>query len=125
MASMVAIPIAVSNAFSPGHITGFVQKPATISSSNYLYLGSKGAGFSIDRGISTTVEVYDSTATNYQISINGIRAEDAEVSKWITEEYLNLINRPCYVNIKHRISIPIGFGLGSSGDGSSEFILRA
>jgi pantoate kinase len=115
MASMVAIPIAVSNAFSPGHITGFVQKPATIISSNYLYLGSKGAGFSIDRGISTTVEVYDSTTTNYQISINGIRAEDAEVSKWITEEYLNLINRPCYVNIKHRISIPIGFGLGSSG----------
>jgi pantoate kinase len=115
MASMVAVPIAVSNAFSPGHITGFVDKPAAINSSNYLYLGSKGAGFSIDRGITTTVEVYDSTTTNYQISINGIRVEDAEVSKWIVEEYFNLVDRPCYINIEHLISIPIGFGLGSSG----------
>ena len=115
MASMVVVPIAVSNAFSPGHVTGFVEKPTDISSSNYLYLGSRGAGFSIDRGITTTVEVYDSATTNYQISINGIRVEDAEVSKWIVEQYLKLVDRPCYINIEHKISIPIGFGLGSSG----------
>ena len=41
------------------------------------------------------------------------------MSEWITEEYLkDLYNRPYYVNIKHGISIPIGFGLGSSGAGA-------
>ena len=32
--------------------------------------------------------------TNYQISINGIRVEDAEVSKWVLEKYLKLIDHP-------------------------------
>lgn len=115
MTSVVVTPIAVSKAFSPGHITGFVEKPSTISTNNYLYLGSLGAGFSISHGITTTVEVYESTTLSYQISINGMRVEDAEVSKWVVEEYVKLIDRPFYINIEHRISIPIGFGLGSSG----------
>jgi pantoate kinase len=75
MTSVVAEPIAISRAFSPGHITGFVvMKPAaTNNNKDNLYVGSKGAGFSIDRGITTTVEIYDHESVNYQISINDIR----------------------------------------------------
>jgi pantoate kinase len=117
MTSVVAEPIAISRAFSPGHITGFVvMKPAaTNNNKDNLYVGSKGAGFSIDRGITTTVEIYDHESVNYQISINDIRVEDAEVSKWVLEEYLKLVDHRYYVNIEHEISIPVGFGLGSSG----------
>ena len=118
MTSVVAEPIAISRAFSPGHITGFVvMKPAATNNNNKdnLYVGSKGAGFSIDRGITTTVEIYDHESVNYQISINDIRVEDAEVSKWVLEEYLKLVDHRYYINIEHEISIPIGFGLGSSG----------
>src|SRR6478672_10873642 len=117
MTSVVAEPIAISRAFSPGHITGFVvMKPAaTNNNKNNLYVGSKGAGFSIDRGITTTVEIYDHESVNYQISINDIRVEDAEVSKWVLEEYLKLVDHRYYINIEHEISIPVGFGLGSSG----------
>jgi pantoate kinase len=117
MTSVVAEPIAISRAFSPGHITGFVvMKPAaTNNNKDNLYVGSKGAGFSIDRGITTTVEIYNHESVNYQISINDIRVEDAEVSKWVLEEYLKLVDHRYYINIEHEISIPVGFGLGSSG----------
>jgi pantoate kinase len=116
MTSVLAKPIAVARAFSPGHITGFVvAKQSRMKNSNYLNAGSKGAGFSIDHGVATTVEIYDHRSVNYQISINGIKVKDAEVSKWVLEEYLKLIDQHYYINVEHQISIPIGFGLGSSG----------
>jgi pantoate kinase len=117
MTSMLEAPLCVAKAFSPGHITGFIQQPEKISydNSNHLYVGSKGAGFSIDRGITTTVKIFDHDSVNYQISINGIRVQDAEVSKWVIEKYLKLIDQRCSINIEHESTIPIGFGLGSSG----------
>jgi pantoate kinase len=118
MTSMLTAPLCIAKAFSPGHITGFIEKPEKISnnnSNNHLYVGSKGAGFSINRGITTTVKIFDHDSVNYQISINGIRVQDAEVSKWVIEEYLKLIDQRCYINIEHESTIPIGFGLGSSG----------
>src|SRR5919198_4777056 len=113
---LIAEPIAVAKAFSPGHITGFFEIPQGNSPSFYfLHKGSKGAGFSIDRGIATTAHVYESTKTNYDIQINGVKNCDAEVSKWVIEEYLKLADRPYFVSISHEVKIPIGFGLGSSG----------
>lgn len=112
MVLVVASPVAIAKAFSPGHITGIVIKPT--DAWDYRYSGSKGAGFSIDRGIKTTVEVFDYQTTNYQISING-KVEDANVSKWVVDEYIKLLHKPYYINIKHETTIPIGFGLGSSG----------
>ncbi|AFU58048.1 putative GHMP kinase [Candidatus Nitrososphaera gargensis Ga9.2] len=104
----------MAKAFSPGHITGFFEIPYG-SYSHFLHKGSKGAGFSIDRGISTTAYVYESATTDYQISINGVRSSNVDVSKWVVEEYLKLADRPYFVNVEHDIGIPVGFGLGSSG----------
>src|SRR5919202_7099545 len=116
MSSMLQAPLYMAKAFSPGHITGFIEKSEKINhNNNSLYLGSKGAGFSIERGITTTVKIFDHDSVDYQISINGIRVQDAEVSKWVIEEYLKLVDQRCYINIEHESTIPIGFGLGSSG----------
>ncbi len=115
MASVVATPVATAKAFSPGHITGIVIKSA--EKGNYLHAGSKGAGFSIDRGITTVVEVFEHQTPNYQISINS-KVVDANVSEWIVEKYLGFVHKPYYINIKHETDIPIGFGLGSSGAGA-------
>ena len=112
--ALVAAPVAVAKAFSPGHITGFFEIPHG-SYSHFLHKGSKGAGFSIDRGIATTAYVYESVKTDYRISINGIQNENAEVSRWVVEEYLKLADRPYFVNVDHDVGIPVGFGLGSSG----------
>ena len=115
MVSVIATPVATAKAFSPGHITGIVIKSA--ETSNYLHAGSKGAGFSIDRGITTVVEVFEHQTPNYQISINS-KVVDANVSKWVVERYLGFVHKPYYINIKHETNIPIGFGLGSSGAGA-------
>ncbi|HEU0144493.1 MAG TPA: hypothetical protein VFQ47_06890, partial [Nitrososphaera sp.] len=72
-------------------------------------------GFSIDKGITTTAYLYESAKPDYQISINGIKSHNAEVSKWVIEEYLKLAGKPYFINIHHDVEIPIGFGLGSSG----------
>jgi pantoate kinase len=66
---LVEEPIAVAKAFSPGHITGFLEVPHDISYSHFLYRGSKGAGFSIDRGIATTAYLYESTKAQYKIAV--------------------------------------------------------
>jgi pantoate kinase len=112
--ALVAAPVAVAKAFSPGHITGFFEIPHG-AYSNFLHRGSKGAGFSIDRGIATTAYVYESAKAGYQISINGTKTRDAEVSKWVVEEYLKLADKSYFVNVEHDVGIPVGFGLGSSG----------
>jgi pantoate kinase len=111
--ALITAPVAVAKAFSPGHITGFFEIPHS-AYSHFLHRGSKGAGFSIDRGIATTAYVYESAKAGYQISING-EAREAEVSKWVVEEYLKLADKPYFVNIEHNVGIPVGFGLGSSG----------
>src|SRR5215204_6818690 len=113
---LVEKSIALARAFSPGHITGFFEVPHDISCFHFLQKGSKGAGFSIDRGIATTAYLYESAKSEYQISINGgVKSRNAEVSKWVIEEYLKLADRPYFISIHHDVEIPIGFGLGSSG----------
>jgi len=112
--ALVAAPVAVAKAFSPGHITGFFEVPHD-SYSDFLHKGSKGAGFSIDKGITTSVHVYESQRAGYRISINGTPVHDAEVSRWVVKEYLKIANKPYFVNVEHEIGIPIGFGIGSSG----------
>jgi len=112
---LVAEPLAVAKAFSPGHITGFFEVPHDTPYSHFLHKGSKGAGFSIDRGIATTAQIYKSAKPQYRIWINGIESRNAEVSRWVIEKYLKLADRPYFISIYHDVEIPIGFGLGSSG----------
>ncbi|HXG06760.1 MAG TPA: hypothetical protein VNI77_05470, partial [Nitrososphaera sp.] len=112
--TLVTSPVAVAKAFSPGHITGFFEIPPE-NYLHYLHKGSRGAGFSLDRGIVTTVQVYESGKPGYHIAINGSETRSAEVSKWIVEEYLKRTDRPYYIEVEHDIGIPVGFGLGSSG----------
>jgi pantoate kinase len=112
---LVGRPIAIAKAFSPGHITGFFEVPRDTNFTSYLRKGSKGAGFSIDRGITTTVYVHETSKPEYHIWINGSRTYDAEVSKWVVEEYLRLADKPYFISIHHNVEIPVGFGLGSSG----------
>jgi pantoate kinase len=112
---LVEKPIALARAFSPGHITGFFEVPHDISCFHFLHRGSKGAGFSIEKGITTTAYLYESAKPDYQISINGIKSHNAEVSKWVIEEYLKLADRPYFISIHQDVEIPIGFGLGTSG----------
>ena len=112
---LVREQIAVAKAFSPGHITGFFDVPHDTLCYPSMHRGSRGAGFSIDKGITTTVHVYESSKPEYEVRINGIKGRNAEVSRWVVEEYLKFVNKPYFISINHDTEIPVGFGLGSSG----------
>jgi pantoate kinase len=112
--TLVTSPVAVGKAFSPGHITGFFEITHS-TETNLLYRGSRGAGFSIEKGITTSVQIYESRKSGHKIMINGVRAESADVSEWVVGQYHKLAGRPFFARIDHEIDIPVGFGLGSSG----------
>lgn len=100
-------------AFSPGHITGFVQFP--ILQKDPLLNGSLGAGFCISNGVRTRVSVERSSRKNISIHTNGKYVENAEVSKYVIDEYYSIMNKNYFVDVEHEFDIPIGYGLGSSG----------
>jgi pantoate kinase len=109
--------VAMCTAFSPGHITGFFEKPKDKKNQNtdLLFYGSKGAGFSFKKGVTTSVELYKSKNKWYQIYINNLLTNNAEVSEWVAQYYLDKFDFTYYIKINHFIDIPIGYGLGTSG----------
>lgn len=118
MVIVAQLPVAIAKAFSPGHITGFFateEQEEKHLEMDPKFHGSLGAGFSIDKGINTTVRVFKSSNKNYEIKINGVSSYEARVSKFVVEHYLRLIQEPLFISVEHDVEIPIGFGLGSSG----------
>ena len=116
MVLVTQVPVAVAKAYSPGHITGFFSTPDShISTIDPKFLGSMGAGFSIDKGITSTVKVFSSNENNYEIKLNGIPNFELKVSNFVIASYMRVIREPVYLSIEHESDLPIGYGLGSSG----------
>ena len=114
MVALVSDIVATSTAFSPGHVTGMFS-PAESDQTDIMNKGSTGAGFSISNGITTTAKTFEAKTKGYSITIDDIQVQKAPVSSYVAEYYLNLIDKPIFLQITHTTEIPIGFGLGSSG----------
>jgi pantoate kinase len=103
-------------AFCPAHITGFFK--AELDNTKKIdELGSQGAGFSIQKGVKTTVKVrkkseYD--ISNFHLNIKGYQTDNTQVSEYIIQKFLNLIEEKIFVDIDHEINVPVGYGLGCS-----------
>jgi len=100
-------------AFSPAHITGFFkaelnqgQRPES--------QGSLGAGFSIQAGVTTTVEIHDSEFTDYDIRVTGYQPDNTQVSECIIKEFLKHVQGNYLIRVHHDIKIPVGYGFGCS-----------
>ena len=131
MTVVTASAVSTAKAFCPGHITGFLAKVSDFEGdkklknneggSSHLHKGSLGAGLAIDLGITTTVRVFDKgnnySRTSYDVLINGLnKNSNIEVTKSVVEQYVELLHGKSYhIKIEHEISIPIGYGLSSSG----------
>ncbi|MFQ5940437.1 MAG: pantoate kinase [Nitrososphaerales archaeon] len=102
-----------SIAFSPGHITGFVQFPD--AQKDPLLNGSLGAGFCICKGVRTIVNIENASSSSCSILINGKLVNDAQVSRYVVDELLSLVNDNYKIIVEHQSEIPSGYGLGSSG----------
>jgi pantoate kinase len=104
-----------AKAFSPGHITAFFQ--ICDAPIDPLLKGSKGAGFSIQRGVITKVRVTPSDHTSVDISIDGKKRE-ANVTQSVVGLALDLAlqkhGKEYDVKIMQEMQIPIGAGYGAS-----------
>ncbi len=101
------------SAFSPAHITGFF-KAELDDTKKPEFQGSLGAGFSIERGVTTTVNVEYSEFTDFKIKVSGYQPDNTQVSEFVIKEFLKNFDGNYFVNVYHDIKIPVGYGLGCS-----------
>ncbi|EGG41643.1 GHMP kinase [Candidatus Nitrosarchaeum limnium SFB1] len=107
-----------ATAFCPAHITGFFK--AYLENNNQKKseeLGSMGAGFSIKEGVTTHVNIFpkDNQSSNFKITTTGYQSDKTDVSEYVLNEFLKLGNfENLFFDIQHEITIPVGYGLGSS-----------
>jgi pantoate kinase len=103
-------------AFCPAHVTGFFK--AELDDNNGLEeLGSQGAGFSIEKGVKTTVQVRKKTQyddSNFHLNILGYQTDNSLVSEFVIEKFLKLAGPDVFVDVDHFITVPVGYGLGCS-----------
>lgn len=104
-------------AFCPAHVTGFFTAELENKESPEL-IGSLGAGFSMQEGVTTTVRArlktkYDDS--NFQLNIDGYKSDNTQVSEFMINEFLNIVNYEYFIEVFHDIPIPVGYGLGCSG----------
>ena len=103
-------------AFCPAHVTGFFKAEIKNQLRNPEELGSLGAGFSIQDGVTTNVQVSYSETSDYKILITGYESDNTNVSEFVIREFFKIVkDRKFFVDVKHEISIPVGYGLGCSG----------
>ena len=104
-------------AFCPAHITGFFKAHLENNQEKLENLGSMGAGFSIKQGVTTRVTVgkKDSHDSNFKITTKGYQSDKTDVSEFVLNEFLKRGDfEDKFFDIEHEISIPVGYGLGSS-----------
>ncbi|MEK0368288.1 MAG: GHMP kinase [Nitrosopumilus sp.] len=107
-----------ATAFCPAHITGFFKAHLDDNQNSLENFGSTGAGFSIKQGVTTRVKVdtKDNQESNFRITTKGYQSDKTDVSEFVLNEFLKIgkfSNK--FFHIEHEISIPVGYGLGSSG----------
>ena len=106
-----------ATAFCPAHITGFFKAHLEENQKNSEQLGSMGAGFSIKDGVTTKVTITPKTNddSNFKISAHGYQSDKTDVSEFVLNEFLKLGKfDDLFFNITHDVSVPVGYGLGSS-----------
>ncbi len=107
-----------ATAFCPAHITGFFKAHLDDNQNNLENLGSMGAGFSIKEGVITRVKVQtkNNQKSSFRITTKGYQSNKTDVSEFVLNEFLKLGEfSNNFFDIEHEVSIPVGYGLGSSG----------
>jgi len=107
-----------STAFCPAHVTGFFK--AYLEKDDQKTpekIGSMGAGFSIREGVTTHINILPkiNQNSNFKITTIGYESDKTDVSEYVLNEFLKLGNfEDMFFDIRHEITIPVGYGLGSS-----------
>jgi len=104
--------IMMATAFCPAHITGFFK--AELDKKDSKQVGSLGAGFSIKKGVKTTVSVREKTKydiADFAIKVNGFESGDMRVSELVLSKFSV---KGKFIDVTHNIDVPVGYGFGCS-----------
>ncbi len=111
-----------AKAFSPAGISSFFQICDTKEDGKPLldtdYVGARGGGFVIQKGVFTEVRLADAKANSVNIFLNGKLTPKAETTKHVAQALLDKSSKFFDVTIKHEIEVPIGSGFGTSAAGA-------
>ncbi len=102
-------------AFCPAHVTGFFKAQLDDQNLKTNELGSLGAGFSIQDGVTTQVEASPAEEFGYKITTDGYSTENTTVSEFVINDFIKRAGSKYFISVHHEISVPVGYGLGSSG----------
>ena len=111
-----------AKAFSPAGISSFFQICDTKEDGKPLldtdYVGARGGGFVIQKGVFTEVRLVEAEKNRVSIFINGKQAPEAETTKNVAQVLLDKSSKFFDVSIKHEAEMPIGSGFGTSAAGA-------
>lgn len=95
----------IGQAFAPAHITGFFY---AFEDEDPLKMGSCGCGFTLEHGVSTSVQPADRT----EVYIDGVKS-DAPTTRTVIE-----LLTDHSAHVESTMGLPIGGGFGASGAGA-------
>ncbi len=100
-------------AFAPGHITGFFE--ICDDADDPAQIGSRGAGFSVDCGVTSRVLVDDGGVPGVSVVVDGSPSEAAT-----TRRAVDLLagTRALHVRVDQTADLPVSQGFGMSAAGS-------
>ena len=78
--------------------------------------GSIGVGFSINKGVTTKIDIQDSQKSEISIKING-KVSEASVTRAVIDQFSSYLTNKS-MKIEHFIDFPISAGFGASGAGA-------
>ena len=102
-------------AFCPAHVTGFFK--AELEEKQIESLGSLGAGFSIQDGVTTSVHLRKKSFNdqeNFRLKVVGYQPDNTQVSEHVINKFLKYVDENYFLDIIHDIKVPVGYGLGCS-----------
>ena len=106
----------VATAFAPAHVTGFFS--IHDQNDDPLYKGSRGAGFSLEKGVVTHIKIEEAQKQEITILFNG-SSIDGPVTRTVIENILGLVNEKNYrIIVEHKSEFNIGTGFGLSAAGA-------
>ena len=109
-------------AYTPAGISSFFEICDTLPDGKPITdlekVGARGGGFGIKKGVATEVKVSEAEENSIHIYINGRNAPEAETTRTVVEMLLERAEGNYYVEVWHKVDVPIGAGFGTSAGGA-------
>lgn len=110
-----------SRAYSPSGVSSFFEihdRKAGKPIHDLRYAGARGGGFTLARGVSSTVHVKSAKRGSLSVKINGRPAPEAKTTRRMVKFLIGSETSRLDIRVHHQVRVPIGAGFGASASGT-------